>query len=34
MSDLARRRAELADRLAQAEAHWLEVSEQLERLAA
>jgi ATP-binding cassette subfamily F protein 3 len=34
ISDLARRRAELAEALSQAEAHWLEVSEQLERLAA
>jgi ATP-binding cassette subfamily F protein 3 len=34
ISDLARRRAELAEALSQAESHWLEVSEQLERLAA
>jgi len=34
MSDLARRRAELAEQLQSAEAHWLDVSEQLEQLAA
>ncbi|MBA3669808.1 MAG: ABC-F family ATP-binding cassette domain-containing protein [Sphingomonas sp.] len=34
LSDLSRRRAEIATKLAQAEAHWIEVSEQLEQLAA
>ncbi len=34
ITDLSRRRAQLADDLAKAEAHWLDVSEQLELLAA
>ena len=34
ITDLSRRRAEVAERLAEAEAHWLEVSERLELLAA
>jgi len=34
MTELSRRRAKLADDLVEAEARWLEVSEQLERLAA
>jgi len=34
ITDLSRRRAEVAERLADAEAHWLEVSERLELLAA
>jgi ATP-binding cassette subfamily F protein 3 len=34
ITDLSRRRAQVADDLAKAEAHWLEVSEQLEQLAA
>ncbi len=34
ITDLSRRRAQVADELAKAEAHWLDVSEQLERLAA
>ena len=34
MSELSRRRAKLAAELEEAEARWLEVSEQLEQLAA
>jgi len=34
ITDLSRRRAQVAEELAKAEAHWLEVSEQLELLAA
>ena len=34
ITDLSRRRAQLAEQLAQAEAHWLDVSERLELLAA
>ena len=34
MSELSRRRADVAAQLEAAEAHWLEVSEALERLAA
>ena len=34
ITDLSRRRAQVAEELARAEAHWLEVSEQLEQLAA
>jgi len=34
LADLSRRRAQVARELAEAEARWLEVSEQLERLAA
>ncbi|MES2146793.1 MAG: ABC-F family ATP-binding cassette domain-containing protein [Pseudomonadota bacterium] len=34
MSELSRRRAQLAQQLAEAEAHWIEISEQLEQLAA
>ena len=34
LSELSQRRAHLAEQLSQAEARWLEVSEQLERLAA
>ena len=34
ITDLSRRRAQVAEQLARAEAHWLEVSEQLESLAA
>ncbi|MEO5578277.1 MAG: ABC-F family ATP-binding cassette domain-containing protein [Sphingomicrobium sp.] len=34
ITDLSRRRAQVAEQLAQAEAHWLDVSEQLELLAA
>ena len=34
ITDLSRRRAQVAEQLAQAEAHWLEVSERLELLAA
>ena len=34
MSELSRRRTQVAEQLARAEAHWLEVSEQLEQLAA
>ena len=34
ITDLSRRRAQVAEQLVEAEAHWLEVSEQLEQLAA
>ena len=34
VTDLTRRRAQVAQDLAKAEAHWLEVSEQLEQMAA